>query len=76
MTKKIEILLPAWQVISMSYNHVLRTVCKKDRAPNSYTKTDLKNYTAVPIIKLKVELNLKQATTAHRGSTGIALLFL
>jgi hypothetical protein len=71
MTKKIEILLSAWQDNSMSYNHALRTGCKKDRATNSYTKTDLKNYTAVPIIKVKV-----QPTTAHRGSTDIDLLFL
>jgi hypothetical protein len=76
MTKKIEILLSAWQVISTGYNHVLRTVCKKHRATNTYTKTDLKNYTAVPIIKVKVQFNLKQATKAHRVSTDIDLLFL
>ena len=50
MTKKIEILLRALQVISMVYKDVFWTVCKKDRATNSYIKTDLKNDATVPII--------------------------
>jgi len=51
MTKKIEILLSARQLISMGYQHVFCAVRKKDRATNSYTKTDLKNDTTVPIIE-------------------------
>jgi hypothetical protein len=51
----------------MSYNHVLRTVCKKDRATNSYTITDLKKYTAVPIIKVKGTV---EPRTGHEGPQG------